>query len=65
MATDNRINNMFIAAIGAKTSPDNEILATFKNGRTIQFTTAIFQDLKTDPDLAYITNLDGELLYMA
>ena len=63
----NRYNpvNDFIGAITEKTS-GNRIRAYFRNGKQATYTESIFELLKTDPDIEFITSENtGEIIYPA
>lgn len=56
--------NEWIATIGGKTDKSEEICVKFKNGREVIYTTAIFNLLKTDPEVEWIASEEtGEILW--
>ena len=59
----NAFTTYFVNSCYGKTTAP-EIIATFRNGRQIKFTTAIFQELVHDPEVKVITDAEtGEVLH--
>ena len=58
----NVITQTILASIGAVNSAP--IIAHFRNGREVEYTAAIFDDLKTDNSIEYILDgMTGEVIY--
>jgi hypothetical protein len=58
------MKNDFIQAITATPAPENLITVYFKDGTQADYTTAILELLKTDPEVDTITSATtGEILF--
>ena len=59
---NNVITNDFLKSIGGKA--ENEIIAYFENGQKVTYTMNIFEMLKAEKDIKYITNAEtGEMIW--
>lgn len=59
---NNVITNDFLKSIGGKT--ENEIIAYFENGQKVTYTMNVFEMLKEEKDIKYITNAEtGEMIW--
>ena len=59
---NNVITNDFLKSIGGKT--ENEIIAYFENGQKVTYTINVFEMLKEEKDIKYITNAEtGEIIW--
>lgn len=59
---NNVITNDFLKSIGGKT--ENEIIAYFENGQKVTYTMNVFEMLKEEKDIKYITNAEtGEIIW--
>lgn len=59
---NNVITNDFLKSIGGKA--ENEIIAYFENGQKVTYTMNVFEMLKEEKDIKYITNAEtGEIIW--
>lgn len=59
---NNVITNDFLKSIARKA--ENEIVAYFENGQKVTYTMNIFEMLKEEKDIKYITNAEtGEIIW--
>lgn len=59
---NNVITNDFFKSIGGKA--ENEIIAYFENGQKVTYTMNVFEMLKEEKDIKYITNAKtGEIIW--
>ena len=59
---NNAITNDFLKSIARKA--ENEIVAYFENGQKVTYTMNIFEMLKEEKDIKYITNAEtGEIIW--
>lgn len=59
---NNVITNDFLKSIGGKA--ENEIIAYFENGQKVTYTMNVFEMLKEEKDIKYITNAKtGEIIW--
>lgn len=61
---DFSIINGFVKSICAKVKKDDVITAYFKNGDSAEYTKNILHLLKTDKDVAEITDSDGVVIFI-
>ena len=59
---NNVITNDFLKSIARKA--ENEIIAYFENGQKVTYTMNVFEMLKEEKDIKYITNAEtGEIIW--
>ena len=59
---NNVITNDFLKSIAGKA--ENEIVAYFENGQKVTYTMNVFEMLKEEKDIKYITNAEtGEIIW--
>ena len=59
---NNVITNDFLKSIAKKAK--NEIIAYFENGQKVTYTMNVFEMLKEEKDIKYITNAEtGEIIW--
>lgn len=59
---NNVITNDFLKSIARKA--ENEIVAYFENGQKVTYTMNVFEMLKEEKDIKYITNAEtGEIIW--
>ena len=59
---NNVITNDFLKSIVGKA--ENEIIAYFENGQKVTYTMNVFEMLKEEKDIKYITNAEtGEIIW--
>lgn len=59
---NNVITNDFLKSIAGKA--ENEIIAYFENGQKVTYTMNVFEMLKEEKDIKYITNAEtGEIIW--